>query len=358
MVNENKYQAICNILKERIAAGFYTDKLPPRRELMEEFQVSSRTLHKVFVQLKMLGFIEPSPTGTMICRQDNGAAGAKPKIVLITPVEPSRHASDHFIRSIIANIRKYEFELVWCTCIKSNTLEMLKAQNLTSKDSVIFTNSTFAVESGNYLKEKNITFVSANRPAMGVDINWVDWNHLELFDDVIGYLVSRGARYITFFGSGSSSIGGRILPDNHWQILDDFEAVKKSYLLFYPRINEQSEELYNDAEKYVNYLLSLKHLPDVIWCGGNKTKERIAENLLRRGIKPDRIFLLCMSHIYEDRKELFGIYTQRSLQNLGDRVWELLMFSRLHPDSPCRGIKQHCEFVYNKSVKKIKFNQR
>ena len=353
----NKYQAICDTIKARIAQGIYNGRLPARRELMAEFEVSSRTLHKVFLQLKLAGLIEPAPTGTAICNPGSELTSAKPKIVLITPVEPAAHALDPFIQSIIANVKKYEFELDWCACVKSDTLEMLKSKNLTAKDSVIFTNSTFAVESGNYLKEKNIAFVSANRPAMGVDINWVDWNHLELFDEVIGYLVNRGARYITFFGSGCSGIGVRILPDNHWQIFDDFEAVKKSYLLFYPKKNEYSEELYCSTEKYTDYLLSLKHLPDVIWCGTSKTKEKIAENLQRRGINPDRVFLLCMSHLQDADNELFGVYTQSSLQKFGARVWELLMFSRLHPGAPCRGIKQHCEFLYNKSIKKLKFNQ-
>lgn len=353
----NKYQAICDTVKDRIARKVYTHRLPPRRELMEEFQVSSRTLHKVFMQLKIAGLIEPTPTGTVVCNSDKSAGAAKPKIVLITPVAPARHAGDPFIQSIIAHIEKYEFELDWSVCVKNNVLETLQHKSLSSRDSVIFTNSTFALEAGNYLKEKNITFVSANRPAKGVDINWVDWNHLELFDNVIGTLVNCGARYITFFGSGSPEHTNLCIPDNHWQILDDFEAVKKSYLLFYPKTGEHSADLYCDSEKYVDYLLSQKHLPDVIWCGNHKTKVNVDKILTRRGIAPGKIFLLCMSHYPAAEEDFFGVYTPQSLQKFGNKVWELLMFCRLHPEAPCRGIKQQCGFLCNKSIKKLKFNQ-
>lgn len=357
MVNENKYQAICNILKERIAAGFYTDKLPPRRELMEEFQVSSRTLHKVFVQLKMLGIIDPSPQGTVICSAGVETKHCKPVIILITPSEQSEHVDDVFIQTIIDNINKHNFELDWSVCTSNKTLEMLKNKSLSRKDSVIFANSTFSVEAGNYLKEKNITFVSSNRPAMGVDINWVDWNHLELFDDIIGSMVNCGARYMTFFSSGSAARIQDYLPDNHWQILDDFEAAKKSYLLFYPKISERSEELYCDAEKYVDHLLTHKHLPQVIWSGCCEAKAQLIEALQKRKINTDKILFICLSHRTGAGSDYLGIYAPRSLQKLGKKVWESLMFSRLHPQAPCRGIKQHCEFVYNKSFKKIKFNQ-
>lgn len=359
----NKYQSICDTIRERISNGIYTERLPARRILMKDFQVSSRTLHKVFIQLKILGVIDPSPRGTMICNASDDIHH-KPKIILITPSDPSKHIADDFIQNIIGNIHKHNFELDWSVCSCDDTLEMLKNKPLSAKDSVIFTNSTFSVEAGNYLKEKNITFVSSNRPAPGVDINWVDWNHLELFDKVIGFLVNCGARNIVFFGSGSANKmeiqadGCRCLPANHWQILDDFEAVKKSYLLFYPQMNVLSDELYCNAEKYVDYLLTLKHLPDVIWCGASNTKKQIADILHRKGIKPGSIFLLSMTHLPNSGDDFFGIYTRRALQDLGDCVWKLLMFSRLHPHVPCRGIKQHCDFLYNKSLKKIKFNHK
>ena len=355
----NKYQAICDTVKDRIARKVYTDRLPPRRELMEEFQVSSRTLHKVFQQLKINGIIEPTPTGTMICANAFDKSADKARIVLITPTAQENYVNDRITQTIAGNILKYDFLVDWQVAKKEDVLATLKKCDLTAKDSVIFTNSTFSVEAGNYLKENKISFVSVNRPAMGVDINWVDWNHLELFDDVTGYLVNRGARYITYFGSGSSvsvESGFQILPDNHWQIVEDFEAAKKSYLLFYPQISKHTEDLYCNVEKYVEYLLTLKHLPDAIWCGNSITKNIIAENLLQHGVASGRILLIYMTHQPNEDVGSFGTYTLRSLEKLGNKAWELLMFSRLHPNAPCRGIKQHCEILFNKSLKKIKFD--
>lgn len=355
----NKYQAICDTIKERIASKVYTDRLPPRRELMEEFQVSSRTLHKVFQQLKISGIIEPTPTGTMICANAFDKSADKARIVLITPTAQENYVNDSITQTIAGNILKYDFLVDWQVAKKEDVLATLKKCDLTAKDSVIFTNSTFSVEAGNYLKENKISFVSVNRPAMGVDINWVDWNHLELFDDVTGYLVNRGARYLAFFGTGSSSASEsdfRKLPDNHWQIVEDFEAAKKSYLLFYHKMPENAGELYCNVKKYVEYLLTLKHLPDVIWCGCRKARNVIAENLRQHGIAPDRILLIYMTHQPNEDVGSFGTYTLRSLEKLGNKAWELLMFSRLHPNAPCRGIKQHCEILFNKSLKKIRFD--
>ena len=62
-----KYQKITSVLKARIADGVYADRLPSRRQLMEEFQVSSRTMHKVFTELKNLNCITPTFHGTAIC---------------------------------------------------------------------------------------------------------------------------------------------------------------------------------------------------------------------------------------------------------------------------------------------------
>ena len=318
--------------------------------------MSSRTLHKVFMQLKMTGFIEPSHSGTVICSASNDVLQRRPRIFLFSPTDRDFHADDPIIQTLIANIERYGFELVWCTFSQSETAAALEMLEPDEKDSVIFTNSTFSEGAGIFLQQRNIPFVSANRPAMGVDINWVDWNHLELFDDIIGTLVGYGARRIAFLHTGTGNHIHAHLPDNHWLIVDDFEAAKKSYLLFYPKHIEYSEELYCDIKMYVEYLLTLKHLPEVIWCGSLATKRKVAMELQRRGVDTNKMLLFFISYSPAEADDFFVVHTRRSLQNFSNKVWELLMFSRLHPESPCRGIKQHCEVVYSKAIKRIKFN--
>jgi DNA-binding GntR family transcriptional regulator len=65
-MQQNKYNLIADDLEQRIANGEFTHRLPPTRQLAQEYQVSKRTFDKAAKRLKTAGFILPGARGTLI----------------------------------------------------------------------------------------------------------------------------------------------------------------------------------------------------------------------------------------------------------------------------------------------------
>ncbi|MBR2441506.1 MAG: ATP-binding cassette domain-containing protein, partial [Clostridia bacterium] len=145
---------------------------------------------------------------------------------------------------------------------------------LNSNDAVIFTYSSFQIEAADLLKKQNIPFVSANRPPEGVEINWVDWDHMEIFNDFVGNMLMRGARKLDIFWTKPQAG----LSDNHTALMYDFRAVKRSYSLFNRDLDAFPESDWGNAEKYAAHLCSLKKLPDAVWVLDN-SRQQLADLL-------------------------------------------------------------------------------
>ena len=263
-----KYQKITSILKKRIAEGTYADRLPPRRQLMQEFKVSSRTMHKVFIELKNMNCIVPTFHGTAVCSAAAEVAQHPVRIVLVAPSITDTLSSDTLHIKLAECIAEAGFELIPCDTNRENIADVIANNRLNSHDAVIFTYSSFQVESAELLKKHNIPFVSANRPPEGVEINWVDWDHMEIFNEFVGNMLMRGARKLDIFWTKPQAG----LSDNHTALMHDFRAVKRSYSLFNRDLDAFPESDWGNVEKYADHLCSLKKLPDAVWVLDNSRK--------------------------------------------------------------------------------------
>ena len=334
-----KYQKISIELKKRIAEGLYTDRLPPRRELMQEFSVSSRTMHKVFTELKNMNCITPSAHGTSISSGAVELAKHPVRILLAAPSVNRTLPTDTLHVKLAGSIAEAGFELITCDTNHENIADVIVNNQLNSHDAVIFTYSSFQVESAELLKKHNIPFVSANRPPEGVEINWVDWDHMEIFNDFVGNMLMRGARKLDIFWTKPQAG----ISDNHAELMHDFRAVKRSYSLFNRDLDAFPENLWGNAEKYADHLCSLKKLPDAVWVLDNSRK-LLAELLQDRGIS-DTGFLV--THDRSRAKDnSVAFYTKAGYINLAHKVWQLLCHVRRHQHATPRGLKQRCNVKF------------
>ena len=339
MPSSVKYQKIAAELKKRIANGTYTDFLPARRCLMREFSVSSRTMHKVFADLKNTNCIIPTSRGTIINNDALQIIQQPVRIVLAAPNIINTQHSDALQQQLISEIAAAGFELIICDVLHENISQIVQQHQLNSNDAVIFTYSSFRPETAALLNELRIPFVSSNRPPEGVEINWVDWDHIELFNDFVGNMLMCGARSLDIFWTSPQ---GK-MQDNHAAIMHDFRAVKRSYSLFNRDLDSFPENYWGNVEKYADHLCCLKKLPDAVWVVDNSRPE-LARLLAERGIS-DNGFLV--THNCSQIKEnSVAFYSEQGYRKLANKVWQLLCYVRRHPQASPRGLKQRCEVKF------------
>ncbi len=334
-----KYQKIALELRKRIANGQYVDRLPPRRQLMQEFNISSRTLHKVFAELKLCGIIEPTARGCWL-KKHSATALPKPGRILLATFKAAELAnSDYLIKPLVAEIRANGFEVIFCDVLQQSVVEAVQANALGAADGVIFAYSTFNVEAADFLKNLHIPFVSANRPKAGTLINWVDWDHEELFNEFVSNMRMRGARSLDIFWQQQKTVE----LNNHTGIIGDFRAVKRSFLLFNHELDAFPERDFGNLEKYADHLCKLKHLPDVVWVVDD-SRDMLAEKLHSRGISATD-FLITLNRS-RGQKNSVAFYTPQAYAALAHKVWKLLCYLRRHPNSEPRHFKQRCEVKF------------
>ena len=339
MPSSVKYQKIAAELKKRIANGTYAERLPARRCLMQEFSVSSRTMHKVFADLKNTNCIIPTSHGTIINNDALQIMQQPVRIVLAAPDILNTQHSDALHQQLISEIAAAGFELIICDIRHKNVSQIVREHQLNSNDAVIFTYSSFQPETAVLLNEQRIPFVSSNRPPEGVEINWVDWDHIELFNDFVGNMLMRGARSLDIFWTSPKEE----MQDNHAAIMHDFRAVKRSYSLFNRTLDAFPENFWGNAEKYADHLCSLKKLPDAVWVLDN-SRSKLAQLLAERGITDSGFLVTHNCSRIKDNSVAF--YSEQGYRKLAHKVWQLLCYVRRHPQANPRGLKQRCEVKF------------
>lgn len=333
-----KYQKIALELKKRIASGQYVDRLPSRRQLMQEFNISSRTLHKVFVDLKLGNIIEPTARGTLIKAQDRQQLRKTGRILLSATRAYEIADSDAMLKTLVSEIRSAGFEVILCDTEQQSVIAAVEKAQLTAADGVIFTYSSFNNQAAEFLRARNIPFVSTNRPQAGTSVNWVDWDHEELFNEFVGNMILHGARSLDIFWSHQEG-----LLDNHGGIINDFRAVKRSFSLFNTELDSIPEQDWGDVEKYADHLCKLKHLPDVVWVV-DKSCKLLVESLNRRGIQnTDFVIANCRNRVTENS---VVFYTPKAYSELGRKAWKLFCYIKRHPGAEPRNFKQRCEVKF------------
>ena len=81
---------------------------------MQEFNISSRTLHKVFADLKLGNIIEPTARGTLIKTQDPEQLRKTDRILLAAKRAYEIASSDALIKTLVSEIRSAGFEVILC----------------------------------------------------------------------------------------------------------------------------------------------------------------------------------------------------------------------------------------------------
>ncbi len=104
-----KYLLVCRVLRNRILQGKYRDKLPPERDLAEEFHANPKTVQVAVAQLEALGLVRRAPRqGTFITASEpDSAAGRTLFVRLIAPRRESVIQSGDIYWSAAA----YHFQL-------------------------------------------------------------------------------------------------------------------------------------------------------------------------------------------------------------------------------------------------------
>ena len=334
-----KYQKIALELKKRIAGGQYVDRLPAGRILMQEFGISSRTMHKVFGELKYHGVIEPDARGCWIKIRQLEKARIPGRIMLVSPLMLEATRSNPLVKELVRIITADGFEVICCDSLLEKCEDAVEKYALQVTDGVIFVNSSFSTTAAEFLQDRRIPFVTTNRPEEENKYNWVDWDHFELFYDFVNNMLMRGVRSLDIFWRHQATIP----QDNHAGIIGDFRAAKKSFTLFNPEIDALSDRDWGDVEKYADYLCNLKHLPDVVWVVDNSLN-MLAEKLHERGIK-NTDFLITHDRSCEHENSV-AFYTEQAYAKLARKAWKLLCCARRYPDAPPRFSKQRCEVKF------------
>ena len=342
-----KYQKIALELKKRIAGGQYVDRLPAGRILMQEFGISSRTMHKVFGELKYHGIIEPDARGCWIKVRQLEKARIPGRILLVSPLMLEATRSNPLVKELVRIITADGFEVICSDSLLEKCEDAVENYALQVTDGVIFVNSSFSTTAAEFLQDRRIPFVTTNRPAEENKYNWVDWDHFELFYDFVNNMLMRGVRSLDIFWRHQATIP----QDNHAGIIGDFRAAKKSFTLFTPEIDALSDRDWGDVEKYADHLCRLKHLPDVVWVV-DKSCKLLIEHLQRRGIQnTDFVIANCRNRVTENS---VVFYTPKAYSELAHKAWKLLCYIKRNPGAAPRNLKQRCEVkFYEKSYRHL-----
>ena len=348
---EIKYKLIAEELKRRMRAGELSGRLPSQRALMQEFGVSSRTLHKVFSLLKHQHCIAPSPRGTMIDAVPPMPQRG-PRLYLFSSGTAGELETDPLCNQIRVRCVADRYEVQF-HCAEGMSVDELAQWDFLPGDGCIFVYSSFHLDYLPFLRKRHIPFVVANRTPPELGIHWVDWNHLELFDNIVGALVARGAREIGFLFYRMFS--GKML-NNLKMIAEDFLLSKRAYSLYNTELDAFPLEKMGNIPAYADFLAGLKRLPDVILVFNTETYQTLAAALAARHLAHGESRLLMIGS-FDTRTPYYhhvGFYDEPGYRKMADKIWALFCHIVANPAlAPC-GLKQRCAMKYYDDFRKTK----
>ena len=330
-----KYRRIASELEGALCDGQNGGRLPSQREVMAKYNVSSRTVHKAFQLLKQRNAIQTTHCGCFL----SGKLPAVRRCFVFVSSEGNEEADDALMERLreLAEIEQYEYVQI---NLKSSDVPDFQGIGCCESDIGIFVYSSFRESFLPLLRRCRMPFAVGNRMPPNISVNWVDWNHLEIFDNIILELLNRGARRIGFLNK-SSQDG----TDNSGLIFKDFISAKRSYLLFNHDLDAFPVTKQGDAKAYARFLHTLKHLPDAIVVCGHSLYINLCIELKAQGLEKLQPRLFCWGIQKPLQPHLAGnagFYSNGSYRRLAEKLFRLVKYSASHPDAlPC-GLKQHC----------------
>ena len=344
-MSTEKYRKIAADLEALLSRNNGPKRLPAQRQVMAEYQVSSRTVHKAFQLLKQRKVISTSPRGSVASSQQ----GAVHRCFIFTNSEP--FADDALLQRLRQLAEKEKYEYVPVILNKDRTISFQEL-GCSRYDVGVFAYSSFRTVFLPELQKCQMPVVTANRLPPDIPVNWVDWNHLEIFDNIIGELLIRGARKIGFFSSANSD-----RADNTSMIAEDFIRAKRSYSLYNRQLDAFPVEKYGDVKAYVEFLQQLKQQPDAVVVFGTDQYRLLTEELQLHGMEKlaRRLFFWGTQQTVQPASACnAGFYSDSCYRQLAEKLWKLLKYSASHPDAPPCGLKQHCVVKYRIQFRKTR----
>ena len=332
-MQQNKYNLIADDLEQRIANGEFTHRLPPTRQLAQEYQVSKRTFDKAAKRLKTAGFILPGARGTLI----NKERLPRKRLNVIALVFEKTSNTSVKSGNLITTLQQL-------TAACNYTLQMItldKVKNFPADGFIFF--GCYDHKLAEYLHKNGIAAVSFNMQADNSPMSYVDLSYSDALIRSINRLTSRGFNRIAFYHPLSKSSEGIA---NWKKLYTEFVLERKAFMLKLPELDFFVPHSYNNGQEFVDFLCRQKAFPQVIlqlnW------HSELYEALTARHIIPG-----------QDCRLMSLFITREITQHWADSAWELLV-KRIHnayakTDKwllPLKGEFVECNF-YEDYLKKI-----
>ncbi len=275
----NKNREIAGVLRRKIAEGVYQGKLPPVRDLIREFGVSSHTMSKA---LKILSgeclIASHGSQGTQILKSNISHTGKK-IVGIVYPKGPNSIEQD----PLLGPLRKYFRESSCTPFFIKYTDEHIRTMdfwNSVITDGIIFCYSTFNLKAAQCLEKRGITVTAGNRLPEGCGFSWVDFDHEKHFSQIVEWLSERNVRRIVMsWPTGSSGMKHPWGTDIWKRILRKYDL--EPYEDIFLDYGVSLESLRLQAEM----IAKLKPVPEAVVICCHPPGNILEEFLLRSGLR-------------------------------------------------------------------------
>ena len=250
-MQSDKYNLIADDLEQRIANGEFTHRLPPTRQLVQEYQVSKRTFDKAMKRLKAAGFIQPGARGTLL----NPERRPRKRLNVAAIVfENSSFITDKS-NSLLAALQQAAEECNY----KLQTIVLEEVKNVQADGFIFF--GCYDHKLAEYLYKNGIAAVSFNMQADNSPLSYADLSYSDALIRSINRLISNGITRIAFYHPMSQSLESFA---NWKKIYAEFVQERQAFMLKLPELDFFIPRRGNSGLEFVDFLRRQKNFPQVI----------------------------------------------------------------------------------------------
>jgi DNA-binding LacI/PurR family transcriptional regulator len=312
-----KHKQITRILKENIASRVYSDRLPPVRQLAEDFNVSTRTISKALKPLVGKGMvISKGAEGCYV----NHRRAVRPQtgiVGLLVNFDWTRLERDPLLASLQQAIERDGYKLIFSNVDASQFTDM-EFWRSNYVDGYIFVYSSFDLHLANELKSLGIPFVVGNRLPESFGAPWVDFDHLPALRFVVGKLLEAGYQRLALHNLPNFSKHIDYIVQIWKETMNYYGVPRKNRYEVFGLCDGESPEL--TVERHVDRWLASKEPPEVVISWNSRTS-LLVKALEKRNISvPEDILLLS---IRDDDSSAVSVDLKLPYASLGKKIWEL-----------------------------------
>jgi LacI family transcriptional regulator len=172
-----------------------------------------------------------------------------------------------FAKALAKNLRQEGYVLVICSSDEDPALELQEIENLLARriDALVLASSERAKSSGLFrrLEEVKVPYVLFDRPARGLNCDFVGSDHTEIGRMATKHLIGRGYRRIAHIGISSLNIGNMRLNGYKDALKKSGLNIDPDHIVLVESGDEQGEEC---GYKAMQELLRSRPSPDAVFC--------------------------------------------------------------------------------------------